>query len=257
MSEALLDKIVRRLTRKSLPRDKFCPICNQAVDRFSPYRGGWAEAPALMRTLCVVGSDLDNWACPSCNSHDRERHLYLYLKRLHLLDRFAGAAVLHFAPEKRLSRLLAQLKTARYVKADLFPSADDIQKVDMLNICFPDESFDIVLANHVLEHVGDDRRGTEEIRRVLRPGGFAILQTPYSERLHATWEDPGIDDDEARNAIYGQEDHARLFGRDIFDRFAQCGLVADIRRHDDVLADFDPVKFGLNKQEPLFLYHRA
>lgn len=87
-------------------------------------------------------------------------------------------------------------------------------------------------------------------------GGFAILQTPYSARLHTTLEDPGIGDDAARLAIYGQEDHVRLFGQDIFKRFEGSGLVADIRRHDEVMPDIDPKRYGVNRAEPLFLFHR-
>lgn len=257
MSVALGSRIIARLLRRPAPKERYCVVCEQDVEAFAPYRGGWQQAPALMRVLDVTGSDLDHWSCQSCGSHDRERHLLLYLKRLGLLDRFRGADVLHFAPEKRLSRLLQALQPARYVRADLFPSAPEIQKLDLLDIGFPDASFDIVLANHVLEHVADDRLGVQELHRVLRPGGFAILQTPYSARLHATLEDAGIDDDAARLAIYGQEDHVRLFGRDIFKRFEGSGLVADIRRHGEVLLDIDPLQYGVNRAEPLFLFHRT
>ena len=87
---------------------------------------------------------------------------------------------------------------ARYVACDLFPTAEDVMRVDMLDMPFPDELFDLLIANHVLEHVGDDRRAISEIRRVLKPGEHAILQTPYSAALFSTWEDPGIESEMAR-----------------------------------------------------------
>jgi SAM-dependent methyltransferase len=254
--DSILKRLERRLTGRRPPKDKLCVICKQAVEGFEPYRGGWAEAPALMRLLDVVGSDIDHFACPACSSHDRERHLWLYLERLGLLQRFRDAQVLHVAPEKRLAKLLLALGPARYVKADLFPSEPDIEKLDLLDIGGADARFQIVLANHVLEHVSDDRQALREIHRVLAPGGFAILQTPYSARLHATVEDPGIDDDRARLAIYGQEDHVRLFGRDIFARFEASGLVAEIHWHDELMPDVDPLRHGVNLREPLFLFHR-
>lgn len=255
MARALLQRMLRKLTGKRPSKNKYCVVCRNAVEYFAPYRGGWAASPPLMRLLDVVGSDLDNWSCPSCGAHDRERHLLLYLERLGLLERITGAQVLHFAPEKRLSKIFLKLEPSRYVRGDLFPSEPEIQKLDLLAIDFPDASFDIVFANHVLEHVSDDQRGVSEVRRVLRPGGFAILQTPYSTRLHHTIEDPGVDDEITRNELFGQEDHVRLFGRDIFERFARSGLVADVKRHADILPDIDAERYGISCDEPLFLFH--
>ncbi|MHB8528490.1 MAG: class I SAM-dependent methyltransferase [Caulobacteraceae bacterium] len=121
---------------------------------------------------------------------------------------------------------------------------------------FEDDSFDFVFANHVLEHVGDDRRAVGEIRRVLRVGGRAILQTPFSRKLDRTWEDGGIDTDSARLQAYGQEDHVRLFGRDIFERIGAAGLASAVREHGDLLAAFAADEWGVNPAEPFFLFRR-
>lgn len=236
---------------------KRCNLCGQAVDEFGPYQGGWSAAPRLMVVLGMVGSDLDHWACPHCGAHDRERHLWMYLNRLGLLQRFVGADVLHFAPEKRLVRQLLSAGASRYVRADLYPTAPEIEKVDLLAMRFDDASFDIVIANHVIEHVADDRVALLEIRRVMRSHAFAVLQTPYCAKLAHTIEDPAVVDDEARTQLYGQADHVRLFGSDIFDRFAACGLQPAVRWHHDTLPDIDPVTWGVNPSEPLFLFHRV
>lgn len=241
-----------QLFHKRIEKNKWCCVCKTAVDRFHPYRGGWAEAPPLMSILEITGSDIDNFSCPECAAHDRERHLLLYLERLGLLDQLKGAAILHFAPEKRLSRIIDGLVPLRYVKADLYPVDATIEKVDMLNIPYEAESFDFVFANHVLEHVADDAKALSELRRVLKTGGRAILQTPYSGKLHATFQDPGVDSDEARLQIYGQEDHVRLYGLDIFDRFSAAGFRSEIQTHAGLLSDIDPVKYGVNVHEPLF-----
>lgn len=240
----------------SLGARRRCIICGKAVRRFMPYRDGWRGAPPLIRALDVVGSDLDNFGCPHCGSHDRERHLLLYMQESGMLEGMEQKAVMHFAPEPHLSRRIAALKPARYVRCDLFPSEPDIARVDMLDIPFEAQSFDLVIANHVLEHVADDAKALSEIRRVLKVAGRAILQTPFSAALTRTWEDPGISTDVARLQAYGQEDHVRLYGRDIFERFAAVGLKPLVRRHEELLGAYDPVELGLNAVEPFFLFVR-
>lgn len=89
--------ILKKLFKTDTPKNKYCCVCKQLVDRFHPYRGGWNEAPPLMLILEMTGSDLDNFACPNCSAHDRERHLYLFLERLNLLSTLKNANILHFA----------------------------------------------------------------------------------------------------------------------------------------------------------------
>jgi predicted SAM-dependent methyltransferase len=169
----------------------------------------------------------------------------------------AGARILHFAPERRYSAFIADAKPLKYIKADLYPAAADVLKVDMLDMQFADQSFDIVIANHVLEHVADSLAALREIRRVLRQGGLAILQTPYSAVLEHTFEDKGIVAASAREYAYGQDDHVRLFGRDIFDVYASAGFAGHVMRHEEVLSAFDAAAHGVNSQEPFFLFERA
>jgi hypothetical protein len=108
----------------------------------------------------------------------------------------------------------------------------------------------------VLEHVGNDRTALTEIHQVLKPGAYAILQTPYSAKLHHTWSDPGIDTDIARLQAYGQEDHVRLFGRDIFERFTATGLKSCVSTHSQLLQEYDAQRYWVNAQEPFFLFQR-
>lgn len=204
----------------------------------------------------MVGSDVDRFGCPWCGAHDRERHLLLYMQSMGLIDRVSGMDVLHFAPEAHLSRVIAHANPRSYRKGDLYPVVSDVERMDMQAICAETESFDLVIANHVLEHVSDDLVALHEIRRVLRRGGYAILQTPFSAKLHRTWSDPGIDSDDARLQAFGQEDHVRLFGRDIFERFASVGLVACGGSHDALLGGYDATKYGVNSREPFFLFRR-
>jgi predicted SAM-dependent methyltransferase len=126
----------------------------------------------------------------------------------------------------------------------------------MLDMAFEADSFDMLIANHVLEHVGDAEIALHEIFRVLKPGGYAILQTPYSTKLHRTWSDPGIDTPLARLHAHGQEDHVRLFGRDIFDIITAAGFESRVRQHVELLGNVDAAIAGVNPTEPFFLFHK-
>lgn len=233
-----------------------CVACGHQVWRFMPYRKGIRGIQRLERVLDVIGSDVENFACPRCRAHDRERHLLLYLHATHSLDSIKGKAVLHFAPERRLSAVIEAAQPSSYVKADLFPSSPDVMRVDMLAMPFDDQTFDFLIANHVLEHVTDDAKALSEIHRVLKIGGHAILQTPYSPRLKRTWQDEGIDTDDARLVAFGQEDHVRVYGRDIFGRFISAGFQSLVARHGELLPDIDAARMGVNAREPFFLFCR-
>jgi SAM-dependent methyltransferase len=213
-----------------------------------------------MAALGSVGSDVRNFECPSCGAHDRERHLFLYLRALNLFEGMRGKAILHFAPERNLSKAIHNARPDLYVCCDLFPDVyakiPDVQQMDISSIAYASDSFDIVIASHVLEHVAYDMTALAEVQRVLKSGGYAILQTPYCAKLHATWEDPGIVDDGARLQAYGKEDHVRLYGRDIFDRIASSGLASEVRSHEELLSSADATVEGVNQLEPLFLFRK-
>lgn len=235
-----------------------CYLCHRQFRRFYPYHNGLADVSEFLRRMEVVGSDVVNFGCPYCHANDRERHLFFYFDRLKLWERFAGAAILHFAPERNLSRRIKECAPARYVQADFFPEDlygqnPEIERVDATNIQYAAATFDGVICNHVLEHVPDSRKALSEFYRVLKPGGFAVLQTPFSARLAHTIEDPGINSDELRLAVYGQEDHARLFGRDFFQLIKDAGLVLKLCRHEEVSTLQDARYFGMNPKEDLIL----
>ena len=250
-------RIIRAVLRRFSPPFKHkCVLCGHSSSGFLPYRGGRRHAPPLMNALHTVGSNLDLFECPWCGCHDRERHLFLYMKSKGFLPDLSSQKVLHFAPERHLSPKIKSAQPNEYIQCDLFPQSPDVLKVDMLQMPFDDDYFDLLIANHVLEHVGDDLKGVSEIFRVLKPGGYAILQTPFSPDLHKTWEDAGINSNEARLQAYGQEDHVRLFGRDIFMRFESSGLTSCVSEHCDLLPSIDCFCFGLNEREPFFLFQK-
>lgn len=248
------NKVAPIMARLPFNQQHECNFCNSKIRYFLPFGGGWKNQPQLMVTLNCIGSDVDNFSCPVCGAHDRERHLRMFIDKLNI--KMQNASLLHFAPERMLSKYISDQKPSLYVKADLFPSSDDIVKINMLDIPYKENYFDFVIANHVLEHVNDFSKALSELHRVLKIGGYAILQTPYSNQLHHTLEDQGINTDKMRLEVYGQEDHVRLFGTDIFKLISDAGFVPHIARHVDVLSEMDSNYWGVNILEPLFLFEK-
>lgn len=258
MDKNTIWQIARVLWRPwaKLPGKCKCIVCERSVNRFLPYKGGGANTSALMKELQIIGSDVDHFECPSCGSTDRERHLIFFLTRLDLFDRMLGARVLHMAPERNLSDRIRKARPLEYVLGDLFPQSPEVRQLDLQKLPFEGECFDFVVANHVLEHVGNDELALMEIVRVLKKGGFAILQTPYSDVLENRFEDAGIRSERARLHAYGQEDHVRLYGKNWVSDFERAGLSSRVKMHQSLLPDVDAKKFGVNKDEPFMLFER-
>jgi ubiquinone/menaquinone biosynthesis C-methylase UbiE len=138
-----------------------------------------------------------------------------------------------------------------YITADLSSSLAST-KADIMNIPYKDNSFDIVLCNHVLEHVEDDQKAMRELRRVLSPGGWAILQSPIDTRLAQTFEDPTIVSPEERERAFGQHNHVRMYGRDYRERLENAGFTVKVDSYSKELGPDVARKYGLLDEEIYF-----
>ena len=226
----------------------FCCYCQKRSLYFLPYRIGPGDVSQFISSMDLIGSDVANHSCAKCGSHDRERHLKLYFDQMGLNEIVAGSCILHFAPERFFSDYLANLGPLNYIKADLHPISTDVKCVDVTKMQFDDNSFDLVVANHVLEHVGNDTLALSELNRVLRP---------FSMILSKTFEDPGIHTDALRLQIYGQEDHMRLYGSNIVEYIESFGFQSKVKEHGNLLASIDSGKYGVNPREPFFLFTKT
>lgn len=199
-------------------RKRFCPCCGGHFRKFLS-QGTHARPDAR---------------CPRCNSLERHRLLWLYFAEKK--DLFSDRPrVLHVAPEPSLQRKLASLGNLEYVSADLDSPLAKI-RMDITSIPFPENSFDVILCNHVLEHVPDDRKAMRELFRVLKPGGWAILQSPVDLTEERTVEDVHATPEE-RERRFGQRDHVRRYGKDYQERLEEAGFKAEL---DDFAAHLDP-----------------
>ncbi|CAL1240646.1 methyltransferase domain-containing protein [Candidatus Methylocalor cossyra] len=245
----------RRIERlvNQLGSGRQCYICKRRFGHFYPYRNGAEVASPFIKELDLISGDTRNFSCAYCGCHDRERHLFMYFDRLDLWARLRQAAVLHFAPEGKLEDAIIRQGPREYIKADLKPARPDIRPMSVTDIPFPNGHFDFIFCCHVLEHVPDDRRAMAELYRVLRPGGQAVLQTPFSNLLAHTFEDPAIDTDSLRWRYYGQEDHVRLFGRDLFSKLQAAGFRLDLKRHADHFTPEETRRYGVSAKEDLIL----
>jgi SAM-dependent methyltransferase len=234
-----------------------CLACGEPVEAWQPYYINSSNLSDFLKRARPIGSNLDRFACPRCGATDRERHLCLYFERLGILETIRGGCVLHMAPERVIERRIRDFRPATYIKGDRAPMHPSIQRIDLQRIPFPDGSFDMALCNHVLEHVDDPAAALRELHRVLKPGGRLVCQTPYAAHLTNTLEDPLFQSEADRRFFYMQEDHVRLFGRDIAGIIAGAGFVGRLVPHAEILPDVDPEAAGVNDEEPFFDFVRG
>ncbi|MBY8976211.1 class I SAM-dependent methyltransferase [Rhodobacteraceae bacterium NNCM2] len=224
-----VERAVRHFTetaRGKTPR--LCPVCG--------YEGMFAP----------VRHKVEIW-CPQCDSRPRHRLLKLWMDREMTLPE--GAEVLHFAAEPWVRGWFEE-RGARYVTADLndkFELQLDITAMDL-----PDASYDLVMANHVLEHV-DDAAALAEMHRILRRGGQAVITVPMIEGWDQTLEDPEATTDETRRLYYGDPSHLRFYGRDLRDRIRAAGFELAMF----VAVEPDVSRHALHRGERIFIGSKA
>lgn len=231
----------------------FCITCESPVERWLPHpqRDYMGQFTHLVGS---VGSNLDRYLCPNCGSNDRERHLWLYMQAVGLVEAIPSVRILHIAPEAKIETLVRIRQPRGYVLGDLSPLRPDHRQIDVEQLPFEDGSFELILCNHVLEHVADPDQALRELARCLTRDGHLIAQTPFVPKLKWTFEMSEPVSPRFARLFYGQEDHVRLFGQDLLLRFSAAGLRGDLPSHNDLLPDKDPAEYGCNEREPFFLF---
>lgn len=194
---------------------RYCPVCEHSL-----------------RKMLLAGNPprLDA-RCPLCNARERHRLVWRYFQERSNFFQMSGAKMLHVAAEPWFEPKFRAIIGSGYLTADLMRPAD--VKMDVTDIQFADNTFDVIYCSHVLEHVADDRQAMREFRRVLKPEGFAILLVPVT--VETTVEDPTITDPRERLRLFGQDDHVRCYGPDYLDRLREAGFDVLITEAKDFL----------------------
>ena len=215
-----------QFSRKKVPRT--CPMCD--------YTGIFVSVGRPSR-----------WdaRCAGCGSRERHRLMHLWATAGGA-DRFAGKRILHFAPEQAVIR---QMRNNRFYDTADLHQADVTHRVDITATNLFSDTYDVVIAHHVLEHIEADRQAMAEIFRLLKPGGVAVLSVPINGTREATYENPAITAVAERFAHFGAEDHKRLYGLDFSQRLMDAGFSVETFR----MPQHDEGRFGLLPDEWLYL----
>lgn len=227
--------VIRPLLALFLRGKKFTdPIDGKSFRTFLPYG---------------YGATRENVLSPSTLSLERHRLLWLWLQQE--TDFFyKPAKVLHFAPEQAFYKRFRESTHLDYTTTDLYSPLADV-KADICALPFKSDTYDIILCNHVLEHIPDDTKAMQELYRVLKPGGMAILQIPQDLKRAVTFEDNSITDRDERAKVFGQYDHVRVYGKDYFDKLRQIGFKVDQVDYTTSLSPEDVNRYRLAQGEIL------
>lgn len=210
-----------------------CNVCDSKFRKFLPY-GRKARENAL---------------CPKCLSLERHRLMWLFLQQK--TDFFTKPLrVLHIAPELCFIERMQALPNLDYITGDIESPLATV-KMDVHQIPFEENSFDVVFCNHVMEHVDDDILACQEINRVLKPSGWGIIQSPVYD-LPETIEDKSITDPRERERLFGQRDHVRKYGFDYAQRLSKSGLRVEENQFIKTLSPELVNRHALPDQEIIF-----
>jgi len=209
-------------------KGRYCPVCGKESKKFIRYG--------------IIARD--EAKCTHCGALERHRFVWAYFqKETNLFDK-AYKKVLHVAPERCFEHRLRNLLGQNYITADLSnPRA--MVKMDITNIQYPDETFDVIYCSHVLEHVQDDIKALREFCRVMKQDGWAILLVPID--AEKTFEDATIVDPSERLRVFGNSDHVRLYGPDYIDRLREAGFKVKVSNVSELFGKDEIVTLGLTK----------
>ncbi|HEV8082957.1 MAG TPA: methyltransferase domain-containing protein [Chitinophagaceae bacterium] len=214
----------RRHYKKFKGQGFVCNHCGFSYSRFVAVYPSDANSEAITKNKVINGYG-ENIYCPNCMCGARER---LILAMLQQEIEIKGKKILHLSPETIVYEYIAT--KANVITGDIEPgfykkTDPNILTLDATAFTVENDSFDIIIGNHMLEHIPEDQKAMKEFYRILKPGGIAILQVPYSETISGTLEEPFINDRARQSKLFGQNDHVRIYQlADYMERLKHAGF---------------------------------
>ena len=187
--------------------------------------------------------------CPHCGSLERHRLLWVFLQDN---PPFHHSRILHIAPEPCFIPKLRELAGHRYVTCDIIHGRAELV-IDLTLTRLPSNTFDIIICNHVLEHITDDTAAMSEIHRILKPGGSAFITVPVT--AGKTWDCELAKTETDRLQLFGHKSHVRRYGYDFKDKLEAAGLTVRIYKTNDLLTDKEAIRYGLSNAKTGDIYY--
>lgn len=229
-----------------------CPFCGFRSKDLAPL--GIDSLAA--RRYKTIGMGVRLGMCWSCRAKDKEKLIYIYLRDVEKIFDGNPLRLLHIAPENIIAKRILPVQNIDYVCGDFFAKGymypPYVQNMNVLELPCRDEDFDMVICNHVLEHIEDDRKAMRELYRVLKKGGKGIIQVPMSKNIEKTLEDCTVKTEKERLKKFGQKDHLRLYGTDYKERLEKCGFEVELIHFSNEIIE----RYGLDKNEDLYICHK-
>ena len=254
-------KYIISLATRLIPRHYLQHVSHFFLRFFSLFlRGSKFEDPIngiTYNKLLPYGrlNSRENALAPDSMSLERHRLMWLFLQKK--TDFFINKhKFLHVAPEFCFIKIFKNMKNIEYITGDLVSPWADV-KMDVHNIPFPNNSFSIVICNHVLEHVNDDKKVMREFYRVMKPGGWGIFQVPIDTNNKVTQEDKNITDPQERERLYWQHDHLRLYGLDYAKKLTDAGFTVTESNFVNELDKDLVIRYALPKDEIIYFCQKS
>lgn len=214
----------------------YCVVCNTHFSSFAPDRHHVRKTAR----------------CPNCDSLERHRLYWKYLIDNVLLTRSAEKIkVLHIAPERSFYNNLSKMENIDYYPGDLNPGNFSLKmnRIDLTKLPYTDNFFDVILCNHVLEHIPNDKKAMKEMKRVLKDGGIGFIQVPLDKTRNITYEDPTIVTRKNRKKVFGHETHVRIYGKDFIQRMEKVGFNVVIVDYLETFTEEQITYYGFSKSQ--------
>ena len=228
-----------------------CPFCGS----HEPLVLMGADRFPVLKKLQVIGAGRRAARCPICASTDKERLVFAFLNYIDQINFKTDISILHIAPEKNLQSWLEVISN-KYIAGDAFLQnqefSGNVRFVDICRTDFPDLEFDYVICNHVICDIKNASAALNEIYRILKHGGTAIVQVPIT-KISKTVEYPDVKTKEDKEKAYGYGYHERIYNNEDYKKLLMSvGFQVEVCNISD---RFNTM--GLNDQEDLYVCRKV